>query len=373
MPDIQIYRSESRPWAIGATIAIPTSYLDPARKMVSPEIESIDIHATLLINTAAGITFLGGQGSQVFDKVQLADPAGDRLNLRGSSLRQVNLVEYGDGFLDPANIPASQTNAVLDFYLRIPIHPLKARRRADFRIPLMEFLDGGSLNMYIHNSATLGALNSVGTVQSGTFELITRVVECRKRELKSRICWIDYDITQQEYSYGVGGSLRYAMAYVGELNEFSSTQVTWSTTQQITSRTLDLSNIPFTWFKADYVRKTFSLNAANDGVQNNFLLPLLSAQQDQKIPQMADMSTVHFKTDTALPANGPQKMIICSITDRASTLSMRTFRAANQSALTAKLNSSYVKTQQGTRTSDKVQNWGNGLSMRMPLKQGAAT
>lgn len=368
MPDFQIYRSESRSWAQGATISFSTAFLDPARKMVAPEIESIDIHAVLTVNTAAANTALGGMFAQTFDKVQIADPAGDRVNLRGTSLRQVQWMEYGEGYQDPANVSPSQAGATVDGWLRIPIHPLKARRRADFRIPLQEFLDGGLISLYCKNAALIGGTNAQWTITAGTFEIVVRVVEARNRELKSRACWIDYDMTQQEFSYPVGGSLRYAAAYVGESGEFVGAQTTWGTTQQISSRTLDLSNIPYNFFRTDYLRKSFSVNSSLDGVANNFLLPVYAPHQDQKTPQLADMATLHFKTDTALPATSP-KMIVCSITDRSPTLSMRTWRQSSQAGLSKVLNNNaYVKTAQGTMKSDKVQNWGDYLPRRLPLK-----
>jgi hypothetical protein len=370
----EVYRSQTYNWGAGAVIPIQLGFLDPARRFAAPTIDHFLIHFNGLVNTGTN----GGpvrELPQLFTKIQISDPAGDRINLRGSSVRVMNQLEYGEGYNDGVNIAASQSAAAVDFWLRIPFAPLKARRRADYRIPLFELVDGGQFILNFGSASTLGLAQDFTAITSGTVEVYAEVFEERVRELKSRMCFIDYDVQSTDYSYAVNGSLRSAVYYAGEVAENNASVLA---AQNFTSRTLNIPAYPLTLFKDKYKLESkpripdaksaqAGTSVTEDVFVGGYAVALFAPRSEQKIGAMPDMASLHFKTDGTVTTTNLPKLILSFVTDRSSQLSMRTLGVPNEQQLaTALASAGHVRTWQGKRSS--LSNWKSNVASRLPAK-----
>lgn len=369
--DVAELRSEVRNFAAGALIPFPTQFLEPGRRYVSPCITDFDIILSLNVTTAAANILLARDIPTALQKIQITDSTGDRVNLRGSSLRIVDQYEFGASYNDGPNVPASTTTTVV-VVLRVTFAPYKSRRRHDFFIPLDEFLDGGALNINCGSATINGVAGNTATINSGSIQWIARLVEDRERELKSRMAYIDYDITLREASYSAQGLLRHMLMFSGEVGQFNARN--WGA-QNITSRTLDLSIMPDVLLRDRYKQEWPTRQAdpagatvAEDATALSQCIPVFTVRQDQKLVQLPDIQTCHVQFDGTLPASTDlPKMIVCSVTDRAVAGAMRTMKARSPGHLASALNNlGYVKTQNGNVHA--LGNWPDSLQRKMPIK-----
>lgn len=370
MADAQWFYSQSYPWSASGTIPVLPSFLEGARKMKAPDIECFFIRANLTVSTGAS----GGPMKtfwQQFTKVEVNDVGGPRYNVRGSSLRVINQYEYGEGFTDGVNLGNNLVGQSVDAYIRVPFNVMKARMRSDFKLPLVEFLDGGAFNLYLA-AASFGAA-ATWTITAGTYQVFARVVEDRQREAKSRLVWRDYSMTQVEATYPVSGSLRAAIVYTGETNEGAGTKLP---AQNYTSASLDgLTQLPSSLLVDDYKMESKprvnkdaagTVPASEDVFAEGYAHPVFNARADQKLPQLPDMTLVHLKTDGAVPANNPQ-VIISSITDRSEEGVRRTLKGRSV-AETAQGLASFGKVVDAQGRKKPLGKWNADIARRMPLK-----
>lgn len=339
MPASRVVPLTSPPitWAPSATLPVDLNFLNPARSMSAPVIQQVRIRFKGVLATGTS----GGPARtfpQIFSQIQLSDIAGDRCNVRGSTLRVIDLIEYGDGYTDAFPTPTfgvSLAGQAFEFWLRIPFRPMKCSRRNDYGLNLREFVDGGKMQLQT-NPAVL-ATNFV-TVTSGTITVFADVVDEGIPEAKSRIIWQDQQISKTEDNYNVSGLARYLVAYNGEGGENTTTKAPtgWGA-QNITSKTLELSQIPDMWFKDYYKQEshpsradpgipaTASAYVTEDPVLLDQAIPFLNLDSDESISSLPQMATVHYKTDlgSLVTANLPQ-MIVCAITERSDAATART-------------------------------------------------
>jgi hypothetical protein len=335
------YQSLPYTWAASTTLPFDLSFLNPARSMLAPVIWGVRLRFSGTAATGSS----GGPARifpQLYTQIQLADIAGDRVNVRGSSLRVIDQIEYGAGYSDCTPTTTITSNATsttaLEFWLRLPFRPMRAQRRDDFGLPLREFLDGGKLQVV--TAAANWATNFI-TTSNGTITAYVDVVDEGVPEAKSRLCWIDQNISKTEDQYNIAGLGRYVVAYAGEVLEQVSTKLptAWSS-QTVTSKTLELSQVQDTYFYDYYKQEstpriadpgipaTASVVVPEDSVVNGLALPFLMADNDEATPSLPQMATVHYKTSLSSITTGNLPQMISSVvTERSDAATARTLGA----------------------------------------------
>lgn len=364
-----ILRSEIKPWLASGNIVFPLNFLDPPRSMKAPVITQIHIRSVLNVTPDAVVNSFGRVLPQVFTRIRVTDASKERVNLRGSSARIMNQVEYGAAYSDVPDAAAAGAAANREFFLALPFNMWKSRRRADYGIPLFEFVDGGSIEL----NTGPALLSDLATVNSGTFQLFVEVEEQRKREAKSRLCWKDIDITQTEFSVPIGGALRWFAFYNGEKNEPTQAPLA---AQNFTSQTLEFSILPREVFRQLYMVEQLSAIhgvdpaaafTAQDVFETMQAVLLQMVDADQKIPEMPQLASLHVQTDGAITTADLPKYIFSYLADRDISLTQRTLQAPDPGQLQAMLGKyGTIKTAQGKVSG--IGEWTKDKARVMPIK-----
>jgi hypothetical protein len=285
------YRSEAKAWAASQTIPFSLDFIKAARKMAFPVMRELKLRCQLTMTT--GATGMQGEAmAQFIAQILLKDSAGNRVSLDGANLRIVNIAEYGLGHRDPADIAANQGATAREFWLTIPMRPLKARKRRDFGIAVEELVTG---SLEITTRAAAYALAATGTITTGTLTFVADIVDEHKPHLLSRMVFQDYPLVNAEAYYPVGGSIRGVFIYTGSTGEDAATG--WLA-QDITSRNLDLNALPHTLFQTMYERESKPSVVAAAAVNSdplttpvNFVIPVVNPTEDQHTTDMVDVDT----------------------------------------------------------------------------------
>lgn len=364
-----LLRSQPLAWAATTNLIFPLNFMDVARSMRAPLIKNIAIRYNLTYNTGTS----GGPARLLptsLTRIRFADATKDRVNVRGSSARVIQQVEFGVAYQDGTNTAASQTAVVQEGFLNFPFNPQKSRRRNDYGIPLFEFIDGGAIELNTGAALLGGAQNT--TITSGTYQLFVDVDETRTRELKSRLCYKDVDITQTEFQVPIGGALRWFAFYGGEGGEPAQTALA---AQNFTSQTLEYSIIPREVLRNRYrieqkagIRTADAAAAvvAEDVFSTMQAVMLQMVDADAKIPEMPSVASLHVQTDGSIVANTP-KYIYSYISDRDPSTSARTLDASSAGQMQDALaKHGTVKTSSGKVS--PLAGWSQDSVRAMPVK-----
>lgn len=342
----QPFQSLTYTWAASKTFPIDLSFLNAARDMRAPVIDELVIllNITDIDTGTAGIR--GGAMASAFSQILVNDQAGERVNLRGSSLRVIDQIEYGAGYQDPTSIAASQSNVARKVILRIPFNPVKSRRRRDFGLSLRGFLDGGKMQLATSAALLPGMGADGGTISAATITVYAWIRDEGVAEAKSRLCFFDESIAQTNFDYNVAGALRYATWYNGEINE--RTPTAWSA-QTITSKTLELSLIDDFIFQDKYASHskpprsspgtvaTADTYAQTDVHLTGQAVPLYFPTEEQKIPDMPQMQTLNVRTSLSSITTADLPQVIKSVvTERAAAVTARVLGVSDPQAAVAK-------------------------------------
>lgn len=310
--------------------------------------------------------------------IQLNDAGGPRVNMRASSLHNLCKSEYG---LSYANIAAHAANDSTPFairaYLPIPIKPHKARRDRDFTVPVRDFLDGGQV--FLTAGAATAQTNGL-VIGAANYYMVFHIVDEGAPEAKSRFVLRDQAITSVDFAgYPIGGFLRQALWYNGEVNESAATP--WSA-QNLDSNTLGYIQQVDTDLRELYLRQhnafrkdsgtitTASAIVDEDPVVTGQVVPLVWPQLRQKITDMPQMPTLHVRTSVgSITGSDLPKLITAVLEERNPTLTARTFGRSDVGAAIAA--GGRVKTANGTKKS--VKDFPADLANVLPVKlQGQA-
>lgn len=343
---VQPFQSLTYTWAASKTFPIDLSFLNAARDMKAPVIDELTIilNITDIDTGAAGIT--GGCFPAFFSQILVQDQAGERVNVRGSSLRVIDQLEYGAGYQDVAAIDANASNQTRKVILRVPFNPPKARRRRDFGLPLRGFLDGGKMQL-VTSAALNPAMGATGgTISTAEIFVIAWVRDEMVPEAKSRIVWLDESIAQTNFDYNVAGALRYALWYNGEINE--ATPTAWSA-QTLTSKTLEMQLIN------DYVLQdratsyhkpprsspgivgTADVYKQTDCVLTGQVVPIYVPSEEQKIVDMPQMQTLNVRTSlSSITTSDLPQVIKCVVTERSANVTARVLGVSDPAAALSK-------------------------------------
>lgn len=373
------YQGKTETWAASKSFPIDLTPLNAARDMESGVIDEIKIVA-VVTGTTGSAGLQGGALASMFSQVYVQDSAGERCNVRGSSLRIIDQVEYGNGYADPLSIAANTTDAtVRTLILRIPFNPPKARRRRDFGLPIRGFLDGGRMTL-VTSAALVPGMGANGfTISSATITPYWSVRDERTREAKSRLCFRDESIAQTTYDYAVAGSLRYALWYNGEINERAGTA--WSA-QTLSSKTLDIQQINDYIFQDEYAASskqtqkdpgsvaTASAYYQTDTILRGQTVPIYQPDFDQKIVDMPQMQTLNIRTSLSSITTADLPQLITSvINERAANISARVLAVSDPAKAVAA--QGYIKAANGNKRG--LGAFPANIAKMMPVKLASQT
>lgn len=296
----RIFRSRVMPFVLGTALDVDLNFLANARHMTAPEVSELIFTFTGTV-TPVGGTFDGIDFAKVFDQIVFKDEA-EMINASGTMLRLLEQLEKGSKQVEPADIGVGVATPVV-YRLCVLLEPLSTRalRPRDFRVPLVNFLEGGNLTVRL--AAALPT--NMGVVDAATWNVtvFARVHDGRKRELKSRRKISELVLSQQEFDYQINGSLRAAI--IGsKLTTTGYTTLAAFTT--LDSRTLDLPPAQEVHILLDEYRK----HSEALGVDDEYVraipgaIPLKVPLRWQKIGQMIDTPTLHLRLNGAAPASG---------------------------------------------------------------------
>lgn len=333
------------------------SILNEFRAWSFPCIHSMVLRWNPTFSTGAsgGIFRLHPQGFA--SNILVQDVGGQRVNLSGDDLHILLKDEYGLRYPDlaatAANTGSGGTGASQEMFFPIPVMPKKSRRPRDYTIPVSSFLDGGSVQLTCGPATPNSGYYTYSTAE---LSLIIRVVEEGQPELKSRFLCRSQVIPSADYAgYIMGGFARTLIWYRGAASQIS--QTAWGAGQKLDSYTLnyqqvrDKALIHMRQLQTDVFRPdtgtvaTASVVQSEDPFWTGQAVPLIPVQQDQKITDMIQMSTLHVRTNVAVQADS--KLISTVLEERNPLASQRTFKRTDVgSAIEA---SGRVKTANGQK------------------------
>ena len=349
------YRSKEITFSTGATEVVDPNFLTKALgEMAAPEIAEIIIRANGSI-TASGGTAENYDCHKLLSRVRFTDRAGELVNLPGSILKLVDQMEHQGSHVEPSDVADAATNAAYEFYTRLDFEPNFAWNPSDYRVPLNHWVNGGQLSLSFQTPSNFGT-------PTLTFTVYVRVVDNRFRDLKSRMTWKEYSVSNQEFDYPVGGSLRAAIL-TSDLTTTGYTDLSGFTEYDF--RDLDLYRHPLAMLQEDYRRERPSTHSADQYLAaTEGAVPLVVPYKGQHIGSMPNLETFHMRLNGAAPASG--RIAICAIENRSGDLGVEWTGAASVGELASRIRSSgHIP---GPKGSKKAMNFPAKLQRRLPIR-----
>ena len=354
----------SKPYTMGdgSDIPIDLSFLNSAmRSMSAPCVREMLLVAAVNVDTAGGGSVAAEDWAKVLSRITGRDKGGYWYDLPGSLSRLAAQADRGSRATDPTALGASQSGAARNVMFRISFEPDgRSARAKDFRKPLIELVDGGDFNVTCN--ADLTAIGTGVTFNSGTVKLWVRVVDERRRELKSRLVWRNINQTVTEDEYKVNGSLRCAF--------FAAPAATGYTTiagyTSIDSRDLEYVALADSVLREAYSRDTPDPYSADGFADGATALPLFWPSPDQRTGMLPDLDTLHIKMVEGSVATGA-KLVVCVVENRALAYSVPWMGYASAADFQqAFLSRGYVVDKGGKTSHQKY--WGDKLTRRLPVR-----
>jgi hypothetical protein len=312
----KIFRTDPVQYTLGNGFSVKLDNLANARQFEVPVVKKQTFILTGTMDTtgAGGTTALGADAAKLWDQIKQSDEA-EVIRASGAMLRLLRQSEIGSKAVDPADV-VNTVNAAYEARMEIIHRPLDTRacRPQDFDVPLEHYLDGGTLewNTPAAVPTGFGPVNADWKVRV-EFECL----DARKRELKSRRRIFEQVVSQQEFEYNCGGSLRHAI--VGsKLTTTGYTSLAGFST--IYSRSLDVPPN----YVVNGLREMYRFGADAIGANDNFLattptaINLVFPHRYQRTGRMLDLRTLHIDLLQVAPAGG--RLLLDVVTDRTPNL-----------------------------------------------------
>lgn len=349
------YRSKEISFSNNGREVVDPNFLTKALgEHAAPEIAEIIIRCYGSV-TATGGAVDGTDAHKLLERVRFTDRAGELVNLPGSILKVIDEMENQGAHLPGANIAEDATDAAYNFFTRLDFEPNFAWNPSDTRVPLNHWLNGGELSLEFQTPDNFASL-------SLTFVVFVRVVDNRFRDLKSRMVWKEYAVTQQEFDYHVGGSLRAALL-TSDLSNTGYTSLAGFT--EFDFRDLDLYRHPLAMLQEDY-RRERPAPISDD----QFLatapgaIPLVVPYKDQRVGSMANLETFHMRLNGAAPTGG--RIAFCVIENRSGDLGVEWTGAGSVAELQALIRQRGRIP--GPKGSKKAMHFPAKLQRRLPIR-----
>lgn len=307
------FRSLPQAWIAGGVFPVKTDFLAPARHFQVPEVCQLVFRFAGTV-TPVGGTALGADFAKLWKNVTFRDEA-EMINASGTMLRLLEQMEQGSKQVDPADMTLGGGAKAIKARTKFYFEPSDTRaiRPRDFRVPLVNFLDGGNLLLTMNDT-----LPTNWGVPAGDWTVTVHafVRDGRVPELKSRRRILEQVVSQQEFDYQVQGSIRAAIL-ASNLATTEYTDLSGFTT--IYSRTLDMPPQMETDVLLEEYTQSADALGANDEFVAQRAIPLKIPGRGQKIGQMISTPTLHIDLRQAAPASG--RLLTDVVVNRTANLS----------------------------------------------------
>jgi hypothetical protein len=321
-------------WAASKRWSVDTGFVHAAFKNFRhPVIESLNLRFTGTVEADANTIESYAHHFFLGESIKMADERGDRIDCSMRGLRIVAQQELGNRFQDPAD-QASSTNTSYEVNLPITFHPARSARPNDYLMTVAEFLESD----FIWKMASAAPFTS-GILASGTCELQANVRENYTQDAPSRLQIIEVSAEKAEEIFSIDGALRYALLYANSTDQDLTSLATWT---EVDSRTLRLSDMPTSALKYIAQHNQLDLDATNDEVTRNRVIPLVVPDFDQHFTQLYDHSgRLHVKLQAALPSGG--RLLTVSVTPRSDQQTARSLGYGSVAELNAAIAAGQVE------------------------------
>lgn len=276
-------------------------------------------------------------------KFRLRDGADQRIDVEGATLHKILHREFAGTYLEGDSVAPGTVADQFDEFVPIPLYPAKSIRRADYGIPVGEFVKGGELKIEF-NGATFGPANS-WTINSGTIEIWCLVADEGRREAKSRLTYFDAPLQLADTDYPVNGVCRWLDFYVGSVAEIAGT------TFNHPSITFDIPLLEYSTFPATLLRRYYMDNnpirfdnfttERSDPTAAGFVIPIIPLTHKRATTEMPVLGDLHIRINGFTVDTSKEPRVIRSVVIprdpnlTAQTLQFRSIgeMAQNESAL----------------------------------------
>jgi hypothetical protein len=297
----QWFRGETLPWVASNKLKFKNDYLSKARNMQAPEIAEFVFQFT---GSVGGVTAtaLAIDAPKLFSRFNIKDKD-VRCDASGAVMFGLNMVEFGAPVLGytPAAVASGATNTAYSFMNVIPYEFEQASwRETDYRIPAPYILEGGIIQA---NCAAAVPTGYAAAQSDWNVTVWSRVQDARVRELKSTLCYEQFNTTRSEDYFPIQGSARNILG----MTDLTTTDYTsLATFTAINSKALDLESDfdPQMWMQEYSRNKILGTNAlTTDLVLQRKIIPYLFSHWNQKIGQMVNLDQLDIRLQAAPLAN----------------------------------------------------------------------
>jgi len=289
------FRGETLSFSAGNKLKFKNDFLSKARNFQAPEIAEVVFQFT---GSVGGVTAtaLGIDAPKLFSRLNIKDKD-VRCDSSGAVMHALNETEFGAparGAL-PATVASGATNTAYNYFLSVPYEfALAQKREADYRIPVPYILESGIIQA---NCASAVPTGWAAAQSDWAFTLWCRVVDERTRELKSTLCYEQFNHSRSEDYFPVQGSAR---AILGTTDLTTTSYTSWSTFTTVNSKALELESDfdPRMWIHR-YQREKILDTTTTNLIAAQSVIPYVFPGFDYKIGEMPNLDQLDIRLQTA--------------------------------------------------------------------------
>lgn len=201
----------------------------------------LDCDITITTAGSSGTSIYGAAVCSIIDKLRVLDAVGSRVNLPGTALRAVNILDVGYKRMpvDPGDIAQAATGATANLKLWVPFCPPEALSPMDYGIPVEDLVDRCSVDI-----ATYGNILASHT-PTALAVTITPFVLCDEEfgaQGHNRMVWDYKDVTGPDLVLPINGNYVRKVARFEDSNAADGSSAASETL--ITSEQLGYVSIP---------------------------------------------------------------------------------------------------------------------------------
>ncbi len=281
------YASNPEAFGLSSVLNIKTDFLAKSRKMAAPEIAEMIIRFN---GSVAGVTggALGIDTYKLVKKLIIQDDE-EFVNISGASIRVLEQMDFGSKQVDPADVASAATSSSFVSTIRFTFEPPRMHRPKDFRVPTINLLEAGTLQLQLADALPTGW----GTT-SLSCRVWCRVVDGRKKELKSRRKVTEQSFNRDDDFYPIDGAIR-ALLLSSVLTTTGYTDLSGITVQNSTNLEI-FPDFPNGLAIDRYIRSSDSpLSATLDQVRAKTAISIISPDRNQKIGAMPMVKAAHLR------------------------------------------------------------------------------
>lgn len=354
-------------WAAGDQSPVGFDWI---ASVLGEDVDQYDIDHLLLRcaythTGASGLAALGIDAARMIERVQLWDVQGLVLDVKGTSLRAINMEELGDRFADPSDGSVDSANSDT-LLLKIPFgldNEIGVDDDRDTRMPARCLLGG---RMVIKWSGA--TLSTTVTINSGAayVEAFVTKRRGRRKEAPGRLVWEEATFTLADHIVPVIGSMRKALMFAdkGAGNATGYEAFTHANYDEVDSKTFDLSDTKRVVLRNAHRHAT--ARSSLDLFVNNNGIAFFSPNKASRFTHLPKVRNVHAKLAAAPPTN--TIMLMNYYSDRSDAwISAATGVPSSQ--VESFLASANIATRDG-RVAKARSRAGEKGSRRVPIKRG---